>query len=76
VRIALGTVELSLRQRAAIGFYYGTAIASRDTCRHFIIGNGLGAIDDQMATLDAWEEQYGPWRGDATHPRGGGEQPC
>jgi hypothetical protein len=46
VKIALGTVEVSDAARAAIAaFYGGTGLASREDCRQFIVGEGIGAID-------------------------------
>lgn len=52
MKIALGTVEVSDDQRAAIAFYYGDeGLATRERCRNFIIGNGYGAIDAQQSDL-------------------------
>jgi hypothetical protein len=57
MKIALGTVEVTDRQREAIAFYYGDeGLASRDRCRGFIFRNGYEAIYDQEASLCEYEE--------------------
>ena len=56
MKISLGTIDVSKRQREAIGNYYGTKIASRDTCRRFIVYNGYESIYDQLVLLDEKQE--------------------
>lgn len=57
MRIALGTVEINDYQRKAIALYYGEEIASRATCRRFIIDNGYESIVDQEIVLEGEEKR-------------------
>lgn len=52
MRIALGTVVVNREMREAIGQYYGEEIASRETCRRYIIDNGYESIYDQLRTME------------------------
>lgn len=46
MRIRLGTVILTDDERRAIAKFYGeTGLADRDTCRGFILDNGLVALE-------------------------------
>jgi len=46
MKIALGTIEITDEQRRDIAIYYGdNGLADRGTCRDFIVGNGMGALD-------------------------------
>ena len=57
MRVALGTIDVSDTAREAIAAYYGeSGMASRDTTRRFIIDNGAGDIDNQIAVLQARDD--------------------
>lgn len=57
MKIALGTIEVSNDERAAIANFYGIkGLADRDTCRRFITRNGTEEIVNLMFSIQEAEE--------------------
>lgn len=60
MRIALGTIELDGDARLAIGNYYGMdGPADRDTCRRFIISNGMGEVENLLVDWSGYQTMDG-----------------